>query len=78
MTRFRDLSSSRKLALLIVATSAIALILSSIALVMVIGVLVDDSIVVLENIYRHVRKGEDLNSSVIEGVREVVSTLQVK
>ena len=33
MTRFRDLSIPRKLALLIVATSAIALILSSIALV---------------------------------------------
>ena len=33
MTRFRDLSIPRKLALLIVATSAIALVLSSIALV---------------------------------------------
>ncbi|NQU96771.1 MAG: efflux RND transporter permease subunit, partial [Chloroflexi bacterium] len=32
---------------------------------------VDDSIVVLENIYRHVQEGEDVHSAVITGTREV-------
>ena len=33
-------------------------IMTSMALVLVIGVLVDDSIVVLENIFRHLELGE--------------------
>jgi multidrug efflux pump subunit AcrB len=36
-----------------------------------VGRVVDDSIVVLENIYRHIQRGEDLKSSVIVGTRDV-------
>src|SRR5206468_9257752 len=44
-------------------------------LAVAVGRVVDDSIVVLENIYRHVRKGDDVNTSVIEGVREVAGAI---
>lgn len=44
-------------------------------LAVAIGRVVDDSIVVLENIYRHVRKGDDVNTSVIEGTREVAGAI---
>ncbi len=44
-------------------------------LAVAIGRVVDDSIVVLENIYRHVRKGDDVNTSVLEGVREVAGAI---
>ena len=37
-----------------------------------VGRVVDDSIVVQENIYRHIQSGEDLRQSVLTGVREVV------
>ncbi|NIM93278.1 MAG: MMPL family transporter [Anaerolineales bacterium] len=36
-----------------------------------IGRVVDDSIVVLENSYRHIQRGEDLKSSVLIGTRDV-------
>jgi multidrug efflux pump subunit AcrB len=36
-----------------------------------VGRVVDDSIVVLENIYRHIQRGENLKSSVIVGTRDV-------
>ena len=40
-------------------------------LAIAVGRVVDDSIVVLENIFRHVQEGDDLNTSVLEGTREV-------
>jgi HAE1 family hydrophobic/amphiphilic exporter-1 len=44
-------------------------------LAVAIGRVVDDSIVVLENIYRHVREGDEVNSSVIQGTREVAGAI---
>jgi len=46
-------------------------IMSSLALVLVIGVLVDDSIVVLENIARHVGLGEPPRSAALSGRAEI-------
>ncbi|MCC7369360.1 MAG: efflux RND transporter permease subunit [Chloroflexi bacterium] len=46
-------------------------LMSSIALVMVIGVLVDDSIVVLENIFRHLEMGEEPKDAAIKGRSEI-------
>jgi HAE1 family hydrophobic/amphiphilic exporter-1 len=42
------------------------------ALVLVSGILVDDAIVVLENIYRHVQQGSPLKQAVIAGTDEVL------
>lgn len=44
-------------------------------LTIAIGRVVDDSIVVLENIFRHVQHGDDLNASVLEGTREVATAI---
>ncbi|MBP5273458.1 MAG: efflux RND transporter permease subunit [Abditibacteriota bacterium] len=46
-------------------------ILTMLALCLVIGILVDDSIVVLENIERHLRKGESVVDAAINGRSEI-------
>jgi multidrug efflux pump len=45
--------------------------LTLLALVLAIGLVVDDAIVVLENIYRHIEEGMDPFSASIKGVKEV-------
>jgi multidrug efflux pump len=45
--------------------------LTLLALVLAIGLVVDDAIVVLENIYRHIEAGLDPFSAAIKGAREV-------
>ncbi len=45
--------------------------LSMLALSLAIGVLVDDAIVVLENIYRHLQKGEDPREAALNGRAEI-------
>ncbi len=42
------------------------------ALSLVVGILVDDSIVVLENIFRHMEMGKDKRTASIEGRSEIV------
>jgi len=46
--------------------------LSLIGFVMVSGMLVDDAIIVLENIYRHIENGEDVAEATIRGTEEVM------
>lgn len=46
-------------------------VFSLLALALVIGILVDDSIVVLENIERHIRKGEEVVDAAINGRSEI-------
>jgi HAE1 family hydrophobic/amphiphilic exporter-1 len=41
--------------------------------VLVSGIIVDDAIVVVENIYRHLQEGEPLEEAVINGVSEVAA-----
>ena len=47
-------------------------IVTMMALVLTIGVVVDDSIVVLENIYRHIENGMRPIPAAIQGMREIV------
>lgn len=44
-------------------------------LTVAIGRVVDDSIVVLENIYRHIQRGEDRFNAVLNGTREVSTAI---
>jgi len=46
-------------------------IISLIAMSLVIGILVDDSIVVLENIYRHMEMGKDRRKASLDGRNEI-------
>jgi len=46
-------------------------IMSLMALSLVIGILVDDSIVVLENIYRHLNMGKDKRTAALDGRNEI-------
>jgi len=46
-------------------------ILTLLALVLAIGLVVDDAIVVLENIYRHLEMGKSRRQAAIDGVREI-------
>ena len=41
-------------------------------MLLVSGMLVDDAIIVLENIYRKIEEGEDLRSAVVKGANEVL------
>ena len=44
-------------------------------LAIAVGRVVDDSIVVLENIFRHVQEGDDLNKAVLNGTRQVATAI---
>ena len=46
-------------------------LMTLLAMSLVVGILVDDSIVVLENIYRHLEKGEDKRVAAIKGRKEI-------
>lgn len=46
-------------------------LVSTMGLALVIGILVDDSIVVLENIHRHMEKGEERGTAAINGRSEI-------
>ncbi len=48
-------------------------ILTLFGLILVLGVVVDDAIVVLENIYRHLEEGKSLLKGTLEGSREVLA-----
>jgi HAE1 family hydrophobic/amphiphilic exporter-1 len=44
-------------------------------LTVAVGRVVDDAIVVLENIYRHINRGENVNKAVLDGTREVAGAI---
>ncbi len=46
--------------------------LSLIGFIMVSGMLVDDAIIIVENIYRHIEAGEPLQEAVVRGAEEVM------
>lgn len=47
-------------------------LISLIGLIIVLGMLVDDAIVVSENIWRHIEDGEPSEQAIVEGAREVL------
>lgn len=53
------------------ATNCTMNIISLLAMSLVIGILVDDSIVVLENIHRHLEKGEEQRVAALNGRNEI-------
>jgi HAE1 family hydrophobic/amphiphilic exporter-1 len=56
------------------ATNCTMNIITLLAMSLVIGILVDDSIVVLENIHKHLEKGEDQKTAALNGRNEIGMT----
>lgn len=50
-------------------------LMSLLALSLVVGILVDDAIVVIENIYRHLEMGKNIAQASYDGVREIGATV---
>ena len=50
-------------------------LMTLLALSLVVGILVDDAIVVLENVYRHLEMGKDKWQATVDGVREIGITV---
>ena len=50
-------------------------LMSLLALSLVVGILVDDAIVVIENIYRHMEKGKSAVQASYDGIREIGGTV---
>jgi len=48
-------------------------LMSMFGLIMVLGMVVDDAIVVAENVYRHLEEGEPVREAVINGTSEVIT-----
>ncbi len=49
--------------------------MSLMALSLVVGILVDDSIVVIENMFRHMEKGKDKRQAAIDGCKQIMFTV---
>jgi multidrug efflux pump subunit AcrB len=63
-------------ALLVMRAQGLSLNLLTLGgLTIAVGRVVDDAIVVLENVFRHIQRGEDKLASVIEGTREVATAI---
>jgi multidrug efflux pump len=45
------------------------------ALILALGMLVDNAIVLVENIYRHVEEGQDLRTAAVDGTKEVAGAV---
>lgn len=50
-------------------------LMSLLALSLVVGILVDDAIVVIENIYRHLEMGKNIAQASYDGIREIGGTV---
>jgi HAE1 family hydrophobic/amphiphilic exporter-1 len=50
-------------------------LMSLLGLTLVVGILVDDAIVVIENIHRHVEMGKTKMQAAYDGIREIASTI---
>src|SRR5690606_22217924 len=50
-------------------------LMSLLALSLVVGILVDDAIVVIENIYRHMEMGKSKAQASYDGIREIAGTV---